>query len=210
MRSPGAGGRITRCAWSVANDPSESGRRIERRFIEALKRVKRNVHIPVSVRLTAFHTSLAHFASKLEEEGADGFVLVHRFYEADIDIENLEPLSRPHFSDSRDLLLRLRWLAIISANLTCSLAASGGIHSVEDAVKAIMSGADCIQLCSTLQKNGIGHVTTLRDGLSAWLEKHEYDSIRQMRGSMNFKRIPDPKALSRAHYMHLINSWGSQ
>jgi dihydroorotate dehydrogenase (fumarate) len=196
--------------YYVANDVSESGRRIERRFVEALKRVKRNVSIPVAVKLTPFHTSLAHFAAKLQAEGADGFTLLHRFYEADLDIENLEPLSRPHFSDSRDLLLRLRWLAIISGNLTTSLAASGGVHSVEDVVKAIMTGADCIQLGSVLQKNGIGHVATLRDGLAAWLEKHEYESVQQMRGSMNFKHIPDPKALSRAHYMHLLSSWGSE
>jgi dihydroorotate dehydrogenase (fumarate) len=194
--------------YYVANDASESGRRIERRFILALRRVKRNVCIPVSVKLTPFHTSMAHFARDLEAEGADGLVLLHRFYEADLDIENLEPVSRLHLSDSRELLLRLRWLAIISANVTCSLAASGGLHSVEDAVKAIMTGADCVQLCSALQKNGVGHVTTLRDGLAAWLEQHEYESVRQMRGSMNYKRIPDPKALSRAHYMHLLSSWG--
>ena len=196
--------------YYVANDASESGRRIERRFILALRRVKRSVSIPVSVKLTPFHTSLAHFARDLEAEGADGLVLLHRFYEADLDIETLEPISRLYLSDPRELLLRLRWLAIISANVTCSLAASGGVHSVEDAVKAIMTGAHCLQLCSALQKNGIGHVTTLRDGLAAWLEQHEYESVRQMRGSMNFKRIPDPKALSRAHYMHLLSSWGSQ
>ena len=196
--------------YYVANDASESGRRIERRLIEALKKVKRNVSIPVAVKLTPFHTSLAHFARKLEAEGADGLTLLHRFYEADLDIENLEPISRLQLSDSRELLLRLRWLAIISGNVTCSLAASGGVHTVEDAVKVIMTGADCVQLCSTLQKNGIGHVTTLRDGLAGWLEKHEYESVQQMRGSMNFKRIPDPHALSRAHYMHLLSSWGSQ
>jgi len=196
--------------YYVANDPSESGRAIERRFAMALRRVKRNVSIPVSVKLTAFHTSLAHFACSLEAEGADGLTLLHRFYEADLDIEKLEPVSRLHLSDSRELLLRLRWLAIISANVKCSLAASGGVQSVEDVVKAIMTGADCVRLCSVLQKHGLGHVSTLRDGLAAWLEQHEYESVRQMRGSMNFKSIPDPKALSRAHYMHLLSSWGSQ
>jgi dihydroorotate dehydrogenase (fumarate) len=162
------------------------------------------------VKLTAFHTSLAHFARNLEAAGADGLVLLHRFYEADLDIEKLEPLSQLQLSDSRELLLRLRWLAIISGKVTCSLAANGGVHSVQDAVKAIMTGADCVQLTSALLKNGIGHVTTLRAGLSTWLEQNEYDSLGQMRGSMNFKRIPDPKALSRAHYMHLVSSWGSQ
>ena len=167
MPLPPAGGRITRRRmeeagadaleldfYYVAIDVSESGEEIERRMIDALTAVKGSVRIPVSVKLTAFHTSLAHFARNLEAAGADGLVLLHRFYEPDLDIENLEPLSRLHLSDSRELLLRLRWLAIISGNVKCSLAASGGVHSVEDAVKAIMTGADCVQLCSALLKNG--------------------------------------------------------
>jgi len=196
--------------YHVAIDASESGEMIEQRFIEVLRTVKKTVRIPVSVKLTPFHTALAHFARDLEAEGADGLVLLHRFYEPDIDIENLEPISRLQLSDSREILLRLRWLAIISGNVGCSLAASGGVHSVEDAVKAIMTGADCVQLCSALQKNGIEHVTALREGLAAWLERNEYESVKQMRGNMNIKHIPDPKALSRAHYMHLLSSWGSR
>jgi dihydroorotate dehydrogenase (fumarate) len=196
--------------YYVANNASESGRRIERRFLDALRRVKRSVSIPVSAKLTPFHTSLAHFAGKLEQEGADGLVLLHRLYEPDFDVERLEPTSRLHLSDSHELLLRLRWLAIVSGNVSCSLAASGGVHSVEDTVKAVMTGAHCVQLCSSLQKNGVEYLRTLREGLAAWLEKHEYQSLRQMRGSMNIEHIPDPKALSRAHYMRLLSSWGSQ
>lgn len=196
--------------YFVANDASESGEEIERRFIDVLRRVKGSVRIPVSVKLTAFHTSLAHFARSLEAAGADGLVLLHRFYEPDLDIENLEPLSQFQLSDSRELLLRLRWLAIISGKVDCSLAANGGVHSVEDAVKAVMTGADCLQLTSALLKNGFGHVAALRDGLAMWLEQNGYDSLRQMRGSMNIERIPDPRALSRAHYMHLLGAWGTQ
>ena len=196
--------------YLVANNASESGAEIEQRFIDALRGVKSRVKIPVSVKLTAFHTSLAHFARSLEMSGADGLVLLHRFYEPDLDIEKLEPLSRLRLSDSSELLLRLRWLAIISGAVKCSLAASGGVHTVEDAIKAVMTGADCVQLTSALLKNGIEHVTTLREGLEAWLEQNEYDSLIQMRGSMNIERIPDPKALSRAHYMHLLGAWGAQ
>jgi dihydroorotate dehydrogenase (fumarate) len=196
--------------YYAANDISESGEEIERRMIDALTAVKASVRIPVSAKLTAFHTSLAHFACNLEAAGADGLVLLHRFYEPDLDIENLDPLSRLEPSDSRELLLRLRWLAIVSGSVKCSLAACGGVHSVKDAVKAIMTGADCVHLCSALLKNGVGHVGTLRAGFAAWLERNEYDSLRQMRGSMNIKHIPDPKALSRAHYMHLLGSWGSK
>jgi len=196
--------------YFVATDASESGGQIEQRFIEVLKQVKSSVRIPVSVKLTAFHTSLAHFALNLVAAGADGLVLLHRFYEPDIDIENLEPLSRLQLSDSHELLLRLRWLAILSGKVKCSLAASGGIHSVEDTVKAVMTGAHCVQLTSALLKNGVGHVADLREGLATWLEQHEYDSIRQMQGSMNIERIPDPMAFSRVHYMHLLGSWGAQ
>lgn len=196
--------------YFVANDASESGDEIERRLIDVLKRVKGSVRIPVSVKLTAFHTSLTHFARNLEAAGADGLVLLHRFYEPDLDIENLEPISRFQLSDSRELLLRLRWLAIISGKVSCSLAASGGIHSVEDTVKAVMTGADCVQLTSALLKNGAGHVAALRAGLAVWLEQNGYDSLRQMRGSMNIERIPDPRGLSRAHYMHLLGAWSAQ
>ena len=156
--------------YFVANDASESGEEIEQRFIDALRTVKGSVRIPVSVKLTPFHTSLAHFARNLEAAGADGLVLLHRFYEPDLDTEKLEPLSRLQLSDSRELLLRLRWLAIISGKVTCSLAANGGVHSVQDAVKAIMTGADCVQLTSALLKNGIGHLTTLRAGLKKMWE----------------------------------------
>ncbi len=194
--------------YFVATDASESGEEIERRFIDVLRRVKGRVRIPVSVKLTAFHTSLVHFARALEAAGADGLVLLHRFYEPDLDTENLEPISRLQPSDSRELLLRLRWLAILSGKVACSLAANGGVHSVEDTVKAVMAGADCVQLTSALIKNGPGYVSTLRDGLAAWLEQNGYESIRQMRGNMNIERIPDPKALSMAHYMHLLGSWG--
>jgi len=196
--------------YYVAIDASESGEEIERRFIDVLKRVKAGVRIPVSVKLSAFHTSLAHFARNLESAGADGLVLLHRFYEPDLDIENLEPISRLQLSDSRELLLRLRWLAILSGKVACSLSATGGIYSMEDTVKAIMTGADCVQLTSALLKNGIEHLAGLRKGLAAWLEQHEYDSLRQLQGSMNIERIPDPRALSRLHYMHLLNSWGAQ
>jgi len=196
--------------YYVAIDTSESGEEIERRFIDVLRKVKGSVRIPVSVKLTPFHTSLAHFSGSLEAAGADGLVLLHRFYEPDLDLESLEPISRLQLSDSRELLLRLRWLAIISGKVTCSLAASGGVHSVEDSVKAIMTGADCVQLSSALLQNGVEHVTTLRKGLATWLEQNEYNSLRQMRGTMNIERIPDPKALSRAHYMHLLGSWWNE
>lgn len=195
--------------YFVGNDAARTGDEIERRFLDALMAVKGSVQIPVSVKVTPFHTSLAHFARSLEDAGADGIVLLHRFYEPDLDIENLEPVSRLKLSDSSELPLRLRWLAIISAKADCSLAASGGVHSVEDVVKAIMAGAHCVQITSALLKNGVEHVRSLREELAAWLDRNEYESVRQMRGTMNIEHIPEPGAFSRAHYMHLVGSWGS-
>jgi dihydroorotate dehydrogenase (fumarate) len=192
--------------YYVANNASESGEEVERRMTAAFRTVKERVRIPVSVKLTPFHTSLAHFARSLEAEGADGLVLLHRFYEPDLDLENLEPLSQFRLSDSRELLLRLRWLAIISGYVKCSLAANGGVHSAEDTVKAVMAGAHCVQLSSALLRNGIGYAKTLREALAMWLHRNEYESLRQMHGTMNIERIPDPKALSREHYMHVIGS----
>lgn len=200
--------------YFVASDPGQTGDQIEAGFIDALTAVKGSVRIPVSVKVTPFHTSLACFARNLEEAGADGIVLFHRFYEPDIDIENLEPISRFKLSDSRELLLRLRWLAIISAKTACCLAASGGIHSVEDTIKAIMTGADCVQITSVILKNGAECVKTLREGIEAWLTRNEYGSLSQMRGSMNLERIPDPAAFSREHYMHMMGAfsrvWGGK
>lgn len=196
--------------YFVALDPAESGEEIEGRFADVLARVKASVRIPVGARLTASHTSLPHFARRLEAAGADGLVLLHRPYGPDLDVENLEPVSRLLLSDSRELPERLRWLAVLSGSVACSLAASGGVHTVEDAVKAVMTGAHCVHLSSVLLAKGPEHAKTLREGLAAWLGGNGYESLGQLRGSMNIERIPDPRALSRLHYMHLLNSWGSR
>jgi dihydroorotate dehydrogenase (fumarate) len=193
--------------YHVAIDARESGESIEQRRVDVVKAVKGAVRIPVAVKVTPFHTSLAHFSRRLEEAGADGLVLLHRFYEPDLDIDNLEALSTFKFSDSRELLLRLRWLAIISEKTGCYLAACGGVHTAEDTVKAVMTGADCVQLGSALMKNGLGHISVLREGLATWLERHEYDSLSRVRGTMNLERIPNPEILSRANYMNLLSSW---
>ncbi|MGE5239007.1 MAG: dihydroorotate dehydrogenase-like protein [Chloroflexota bacterium] len=193
--------------YLVAIDATESGETIEQRWVEALTEVRRAVSIPVSVKLTPFYTSLAHFSGRLVGAGADGLVLLHRFYEPDLDVENLEARSRLELSDSRELLLRLRWLAIVSGTVKCSLAVTGGVHSVDDAVKAIMTGAHAVQMVSALLAKGPDHLRTMRLGLDRWLEEHEYESLKQMCGSMNLQHIPEPKVLSRAHYMYLLRSW---
>jgi dihydroorotate dehydrogenase (fumarate) len=191
----------------VAVDASESGEMIERRGIDIVREVKKGIHIPVTVKLTPFYTSLAHFARELETAGANGLVLLHRFYEPDIDIEELEVISDIEPSDPRELLLRLRWLAIISGQVKCSLAALGGIHTAVDVLKAVMAGASAVQMVSALVNHGPEYIRKLTDEICRWMEEHEYESLRRMCGSMNISHCPDPVALSRGHYRALLKSW---
>jgi dihydroorotate dehydrogenase (fumarate) len=193
--------------YQLATDEKLSGDKIEQEAIELLKELKKSVRIPIAVKLSPFYSSLAHFATKLDGVGADGLVLFNRFYQPDIDIEKLEVERSLHLSDSRELLLRLRWLAILSGKTQASLAVSGGIHTGIDAVKAIMTGAHAVQMVSVLLTKGPSHLAAIREEMSAWLEEHDYESLQQMQGSMNLQRCPDPKSYERANYMHILQSW---
>jgi dihydroorotate dehydrogenase (fumarate) len=194
--------------YVVANDVHESADMIEDQSADMIRELKSVLKIPVAVKLSPFYTSLAHFAKRMEDAGVDGIILFNRFFEADIDIEELEQKSRLHLSSSEELLLRLRWLAILSGTLgTASMAVSGGVHTPEDAIKATMAGASAIQMVSSLFREGLGHLEEVKRGMVEWMEEKEYQSISQMRGSMNIESCPDPKALSRANYMHQLRTW---
>jgi dihydroorotate dehydrogenase (fumarate) len=161
----------------------------------------------VAVKLSPFFSSLAHLASELDEGGADGLILFNRFYEPDIDPERLEVVPTLRLSDPSELLLRLRWLAILSGRVWTSLAVTGGVHTGLDAVKAVMAGAHGVQVVSALLKNGPEALGRIRQELAEWLEDHEYDSLEQARGSMRAQSCPDPGALGRANYMKILQSW---
>lgn len=192
--------------YFLATDPAISGDVVERRVSNVLRVVKRAVTIPVAVKLSPFFSSLSHFAQELDGLGANGLVLFNRFYQPDIDIDALEVAPVLRLSDSSELPLRLRWLAILSGRLKASLAVSGGVHTASDAVKSIMAGADVVQVVSALIKNGPEYLGALRQGLTEWMEEHEYESLTQMRGSMNLQRSPDPGAFERANYMRVLQS----
>ena len=191
----------------VAVDASETGEVIEKRNTEIIREVKNVVKIPVTVKVTPFYTSFANFAGRLREAGADSLVLMHRFYTPDIDIEELELIPRVEPTNPRDLLLRLRWLAIVSAQVNCSLAVQGGVYTALDAIKAIMSGASAVQIVSAILVHGPDYITQLRHDLAQWMQQHEYESLEKMCGNMNLLRCPDPKALSRANYVALLKAW---
>ena len=193
--------------YVVATDPQERGEALERRILELVGAVKRAVGIPVAVKLSPFFTALPHFARSLEATGADALVLFNRFLQPDIDIEHLEVSPAIELSSSQDLRLRVRWLALLYGNLGIPLAASGGVHTAQDAIKAVMAGASAVQMVSAVYQQGPEAFSRALQGLSAWLEEHGYDSLLQMRGSMSLQKCPDPRALERANYMRVLTGW---
>jgi dihydroorotate dehydrogenase (fumarate) len=185
----------------------ETGQQVEDRLMEVVRNVKAATKLPVSVKLSPFFSSMPNLCCKLDDMGVAGLVLFNRFYQPDIDVEELEVVPSLQLSDSSELLLRLRWLAILSGHFKGSLACSGGVHSHLDAIKAVMTGAHAVQLVSVLLKRGPEYVATLRDGMARWMEEHEYASIEQMLGSMSHQNSPNPQALERANYMRILQGW---
>jgi len=193
--------------YFLPTDSAEGGTSIEQRIVKIATSVKQAVTIPVAVKLSPFFTSLANFASQLDAIGVDGLVLFNRFYQPDIDAEALDVAPRLQLSDSSELLLRVRWLAILSGRVRCSLAATGGVHTGLDAIKATMAGANAVQVVSALLHHGPGQLKKIREEMVRWMEEHEYESLAQMHGSMNLLRCPDPAAFERANYTRILQTW---
>ena len=193
--------------YAVATDPWRAAHEIEAETVELVRAVRGAVQIPLAVKLSPFYTSLAHLAERLVDAGADGLVLFNPLYQPDIDIETLDNVQQLHLSDSSELLLRLRWLAIVSPRCPLSLACSGGVHSASDAVKALMAGAHAVQLVSALLLHGPGYLRQILADLQRWLDEHEYESMAQLIGSMNHARSPNPSAYERANYIRLLSSF---
>lgn len=193
--------------YYVPTELQESAEEIERRVIDIGRRVRESIRIPVAMKLSPFYTAFANLAHRLDQAGIDGLVLFNRFYQPDIDIEELAASPSLRLSDSSELLLRLRWLAILYGRVECSLAVTGGVHTMEDAIKPVMAGASCVQVVSEVLRNGVGVLTRLRDETAAWLEEHEYDSLAQAHGSMSHRRVPDPSAFERGNYARVLQSW---
>ncbi len=191
--------------YDVAADPSETGEQVEARALRVIRAVRDSLSIPVAVKLSPFYSSMSHFAKEVDETGVEGLVLFNRFYQPDIDIEHLEVV-RINLSSPADLLLRLRWLALLHGKVRASLACTGGVHSASDAIKAVMAGADAVQIVSALLQRGPSYLRTVREGMAHWLEEHGYESLAQMRGSMSLSRCADPKAYERANYMRVLQS----
>ena len=193
--------------YTVATDPEESGADVETRIVDLCRQVVQSVEIPVAVKLSPFFTSLASFAYRLDAAEAEGLVLFNRFYQPDIDIELLSVQPTLRLSDSSELLLRLRWLATLSRQLSCDLCVSGGVHNARDAIKSLMAGASAVQMVSALLARGPEYLLTVRADMIRWMQDNEYSSLRQLRGSMALDRCPDPRAFERANYLRVLQSW---
>jgi len=192
--------------YRVATNPDESAESAERTTLEMLTAVKAQTRLPVAVKLSPFYTSLANFAQRLASAHADGLVLFNRFYQPDIDLEALEVSHRLELSSSSELPLRLRWLAILSAQLDLTYGVTGGVHSAADAIKAVMAGADGVQLVSEILKHGLYRFAEIRNDLATWLERHGYHSLAQARRSLNLSHCPDPSVYERANYLRVLAS----
>jgi len=193
--------------YSLPGDARLSASDMEQQQLHTVREVVGAVSVPVAAKLSPFYSSLPNFVQALEDSGAKGVVLFNRLYQADIDPVRLEAVRSLHLSTPEELLLRIRWLAMVSPQARLDLAATGGVHAPLDVVKAIMAGAHAVQVVSALLRHGAHYLRSLVDGLRHFVEEQEYPSLAAMRGNMNRARSPDPSAYERSEYAQILNSW---
>jgi dihydroorotate dehydrogenase (fumarate) len=193
--------------YGLVTDPALCGSRVERDYCELVSRVKASIAIPVAVKLSPFFTALPYTAQRFKEVGADALVLFNRFYQPEFDLEAREVVPSLTLSTSQELLLRLHWIALLHGRLTLDLALTGGVHTAEDVLKAIMAGANVAMMTSALLRQGIEYAAIVLAQVKRWMEEHEYDSIRQMRGSMSYLSASHSSAFERVNYMKVLSSY---
>ncbi|MEY4938816.1 MAG: hypothetical protein RIQ93_551 [Verrucomicrobiota bacterium] len=193
--------------YQVVADPSIDADRVETEMLEMVGSVAGAVKIPVAVKLSPFHSAVAQLAVALELAGAAGVVIFNRFYQPDVNTEDLAVQPVLRLSDPQELLLRLRWLAILSPQLRGSLAVTGGVHTADGAIKALLTGADAVQLVSAVLAHGPRVIASLIEGLQAWMEAHGFAHVAEFRGALNLRRARDPAAFERANYIRSLQSW---
>jgi len=193
--------------YYIPVDPEVSGEQVEQKYVDLVQAIKAQVKIPVAVKLGPYFSSLSNVSRKLDGAGADGLVLFNRFYQPDFDLESLEVVPNLILSNSHELLLRLHWIAVLYGSVKADLALTGGVHSATDVIKAMMAGAKVAMMTSALLKRGISFLDTIATELLIWMGEHQYDSIKQMQGSMSRNAVPQPGAFERANYMKVLSSY---
>jgi len=196
--------------YYLPTDVNLTSNQIEDNSLKLVSDIRAQVKIPLAVKLAPFFTALPNFAKRLAEAGADGLVLFNRFYQPDMDLENLEVVPNLVLSNSDDLRLPLRWIAILYGKVKADLALTSGVHTAEDAIKAVMAGASVAMTTSAILKRGLQAVPQILTGMEEWMTAHEYESVTQMRGSMSQGAVADPAAFERANYMKVLNSFNPE
>jgi dihydroorotate dehydrogenase (fumarate) len=193
--------------FHIPTDPEMNGDQVERMYLELAANVQASVRIPLAVKLSLYFSSMVNMARRLDQVGVNGLVLFNRFYQPDFDLEKLEVVPNLILSTSYEFLLRLHWVAILYGHVRADLAVTGGVHTALDVLKAMMAGARVTMMTSALLKHGIEHLAKVRSDLVAWMEEHEYESVRQMQGSMSQQSVADPAAFVRANYVRVLSSY---
>jgi dihydroorotate dehydrogenase (fumarate) len=196
--------------YFVPTDPDMTSTMVEDRYVELVAAVRAITSVPLAVKVGPYFSSIPAMARRLSEAGADGLVLFNRFLQPDLDLETLEVVPHLELSTSSELRLPLRWIAILRGHLSCSLAATTGVHTAEDALKMILSGADAVMMTSALLRHGPEYLRLVLDGVATWLEERGYASVEEARGSISQKSVPDPAAFERSNYMQALASYSSR
>lgn len=193
--------------YYIPTDLELTGGDVEQTYLDILKMVKAEVTIPVAMKLSPFFSNLANMAKRLDHGGVDALVLFNRFYQPDFDLERLTVQPHIILSTPHALRLPLRWIAILYGHLQAKLAATSGVHTAHDVLKMLMAGASVTMLCSVLLRHGIGHIQVIERNLREWMEEHEYESVKQMQGSMSQQHCLDRSAFERAQYRRALQTY---
>jgi dihydroorotate dehydrogenase (fumarate) len=193
--------------YEVVTDLTMAGAAVEYQLTHVVKELKQYLKIPIAVKVSPFFSAFANLAGQLDKAGADGIVLFNRFYQPDIDVNTMEPVPQVELSTSAELRLRLRWLAILHGRVRPSLIATGGVATADDGIKALLAGADAVQMVSAILRHGPGHIAAMRQGLERWLEWQHIETVSQMVGRAGLQASPDPASFERAHYIRTLQSW---
>ncbi|MGD8742449.1 MAG: dihydroorotate dehydrogenase-like protein, partial [Granulosicoccaceae bacterium] len=193
--------------YYVAANPQESAQQVEDRYVDILESLRAQIDIPVCMKLSSQFSALIPFVQRLEAAGAAGVSLFNRFYLPDIDLETLHVVPRLQLSSSMEVLLRIRWVAILYGRVGLSMAITGGVHTHEDVLKGLLSGADITCMCSVLLEHGPAHIGQVLQDMTYWLEEREYESVRQLKGSISQQHAINPAAYERVNYLDVLDSY---
>ena len=196
--------------YYLETDPKITGAEVEQMYCDLVTDLRVSVKIPLAAKLSPMFSSMPNIARRLDQLGVNALVLFNRFYQPDFDLEKLEVVQSLVLSQPYELLPRLNWVAILFGHIAADLAVTGGVHSGRDVLKCMMAGARAAMTTSALLKNGIDHISAMVEEIRVWMEDHEYDSIRQMQGSMARQSVADTFAFERVNYMHVLSSYAKK